>query len=178
MKLTGPSVALGAALLLSAGCQKQDIEPESPIICGWGFPQVEICTIAAAVQEKPAAQAGVLGDWQWLQTRYPTRGTAPTDTRVETPQSTGKNRVYRFTADRFIILEEGQPVFEKAYEVRFWGEGTNTVDPVLTIRTADPVSGYGVSVLRLDSGLSCLELINSYNDAGGDISLKKIIKSK
>ena len=65
-------------------------------------------------------------------------------------------------------------MFEKAYEVRFWGEGTNTVDPILTIRTADPVSGYGVSVLRLDSGLSCLELINSYNDAGGDISLKKI----
>ena len=58
--------------------------------------------------------------------------------------------------------------------MRFWGEGSNTVDPILTIRFANPGGSYGVSMLRLDQGLGCMALVNSYNDAGSDITLRKL----
>jgi hypothetical protein len=179
MKPTTFYVALASTLLLGTSCQKQEIEPASqPTLC-WSRPPLpdEACAITSWIQDKPAAQARLLGDWRWVRTSYPMRGVRPEDTRVETPNSIGKERIYRFTADRYIILENGQPVQDLPYSIGFQGEGTNMVDPELMLRTysaTTATAGGPASMLRLDSGLSCLELVNSYADAGGDISLKRV----
>ena len=93
---------------------------------------------------------------------------------VETPVSTRHERLFRFTANRYIILEAGQVVQDLPYDVKFWGEGTNAVDPVLLVHAYRSATHSSASILRIDQSGLCLELINSYGDAGGDLNLKKI----
>ena len=157
--------ALLASLLLSAGCQKE----EAAVV-----PPEEVCSVDVPVQDKASAKDALLGDWRWQQTRYPGRGRLTGVIPTETPRSTGHERLFRFTTDRYIILEDGQVVQDLPYDVKYWGEGTNAVDPVLLVRTYRPATGFSAgSILRIDQGKSCLQLINSYGDAGGDISLQR-----
>lgn len=175
MKSTTRCLALVGTLFLVTGCEKQALDDT---ICNMFPEMVATCAITSWIQDKPAAQASLLGDWQWLQTSYPTRGVPPENTRLETPRSTGKTRIYRFTADRCLILENGQTIQDLPYEIRFRGEGPNTVDPDLTLRVQSSATSFFVSLLHLDQGQECMQLVNSYNDAGGDINLKRMEKNK
>jgi hypothetical protein len=59
---------------------------------------------------------------------------------------------------------------EELYEIKFWGEGSNTADEILVVKFFKLTGEFqGASMLFLDTSGSCLTLVNSYNDAGGDL---------
>ncbi|WP_426059513.1 hypothetical protein [Hymenobacter sp. B1770] len=157
--------ALSTSLLLGVGCQTKEYSV---------WPLDEVCSVEFPILDKADAKAALLGDWQWQQTRYPGQSRLTGVVPTETPRSTGHQLLFRFTADRYLILKDGNVVQDLPYEVRYWGEGTNTVDPILLVRTYQAATGFsGGSILRIDPGKQCLQLVNSYGDAGGDLSLKK-----
>lgn len=169
MKNSVLSLALSVALLTNTGCKKEEVTVFN-----------EVCSVVDEIQSKEVAKAAIIGDWEWLQTESP-RPRGGTEATFETPQSTGKRKIYRFTDERFMVLENDIVIFNSTYDVKYWGEGTNSVDPVLLLHTywstTNSSSNLLVrSILRMDKGQACMEIINSYDDAGDDVSLKKIEK--
>jgi hypothetical protein len=160
------SFALLITLLASVGCQKEE-----------ALTIDEGCSLLDEVKSKEVAKVAIIGDWEWIQTEYPRRR-GGTEATFETPQNTGKRKIYRFTEKRFMILENDILIYDLPYDIKFWGEGTNTVDSNLALRTYRTSTNFSSSFLSLDQGLFCMKLINSYDDAGSDVTLKKIIKGR
>ena len=135
--------------------------------------QSEECLLEETIKEKELAKSAVIGKWKWIKTRYSSRGTKET---IETPLSTNKEKVFEFVGDKLNIYENGILILESNYEIKYWGEGTNTVDEQLNIWFFKPQTAEygGTSVLFLSTSSTCLKLVNSYDDAGGDLYLKRI----
>lgn len=134
-------------------------------------PSAEKCIVDNKVLSKELANALIIGKWEWLSTSYHRRGSGTT---VETNQTTGRSFIFEFTADN-LLIHENDAVSERLYEIRFWGEGTNTVDEALVLRTFN-ITGesQGQSLLFLNVSGNCLTLVNSYNDAGGDLNFIRV----
>jgi hypothetical protein len=168
MKNSVLSLALSAILLASIGCKKE----EAPVFD-------EVCSVLEEIQSKEVAKAAIIGDWEWVQTESPRRGS---ETTLQTPQSTGKQKTYRFTEERFVILEDNRVIFDSPYSIKYRGEGTNTVDPGLMLHTYWPATDSSPtflirSILVMDQGQFCMKIINSYDDAGDNVTLRKIVKT-
>lgn len=152
-------------LLIGATFALISCEAEEPLTL------TEECLLEERIDSKEAAKSAIIGEWHWVKTTYNLRGTAP---RVETPAQEGKKLIYRFTNNRLFVIENSNLVEELRYDIRFAGEGTNTVDPVLTIVFQKLNGTYtDRSMLALDKNTTCMQLINSYDDGGGDLSFKK-----
>ncbi|GAB2786560.1 hypothetical protein GCM10027275_33830 [Rhabdobacter roseus] len=135
--------------------------------------QEETCSVEDEVKRKETAQELIIGRWNWLKTTYLTRGA---DLSTQTPTTTQHSRVFEFGRDTLKIFENNALVKAQLYEIKYWGEGTNTVDDVLTVRYLDAEKKEltGVSILRLSTSGQCLMLVNSYNDAGGDVNFRRL----
>ena len=128
------------------------------------------CSIDNFVQSKETARTLIIGKWDWIKTTYIRRGFGTT---VETPLSTNRTFTLKFT-DKEVQIFENDTLTEQTYEIKFWGEGTNTVDDILVINfftlLGEP---QGTSMLLLNTSGTCLTLGNSYNDAGGNSNFKR-----
>ena len=131
------------------------------------------CSVEDAVKPKETAQQLIIGQWDWLKTTYHTRGSG---TSIHTPITTQRSQRFDFGRDTLKIFENNALVKTRLYEIRYWGEGTNMVDDLLAIRyfDAETKAATGVSILRLSTSGQCLTLVNSYNDAGGDATFRKV----
>ena len=129
------------------------------------------CFIDDKVNSKEQAKILILGNWNWVKTTYTRRGTGKT---TETPYSTNKELTYIVLDNKVQILENNN-LTEELYEIKFWGEGTNTVDEILTVRFFKLTGEFqGTSMLFLSPSGTCLTLVNSYNDVGGDMTFKRV----
>jgi hypothetical protein len=129
------------------------------------------CPIDNNIKSKETAYTLIIGKWNWIKTTYTTRGAGIT---TETPLSTQKTLTFEFTGEKVRILENSTLTEEK-YEIEFWGEGTNTVDDILVVRFFKLTGEFqGTSMLQLNTSGTCLTLVNSYNDAGGDLNFKRV----
>lgn len=89
-------------------------------------------------------------------------------------KETAKTLTFEFSGEKVRILENSTLTEEK-YEIEFWGEGTNTVDDILVVRFFKLTGEFqGTSMLQLNTSGTCLTLVNSYNDAGGDLNFKRV----
>lgn len=132
--------------------------------------QVTDCSIDSNVKSKETAKALIIGNWNWTKTTYTRRGTGIT---TETPLSTNKILTFEFT-DKKVRVFDNNDLTEELYEIKFWGEGSNTVDDILVVNFFKLTGEFlGTSMLFLDTSGSCLTLVNSYNDAGGDLNFKR-----
>jgi hypothetical protein len=127
--------------------------------------QIECSTDSDFVKTKDLAKNLIAGKWNWINTTYSGRGTGTT---IITPQSTNKIMVYEFTKGKLKMYTDNVLTDELDYTVQFWGEGTNTVDEILVVKYGSGQS----SMLFVNT--SCLRLVHSFNDAGGDLSFRKI----
>lgn len=129
------------------------------------------CFINDKVNSKEQARTLILGRWNWVKTTYTRRGTG---IMTDTPYSTDKVITYKFLENKVQILENNN-LTEELYEIKFWGEGTNTVDEILTVRFFKLTGEFqGTSMLFLSPSGTCLTLVNSYNDVGGDLTFKRV----
>ena len=84
--------------------------------------------------------------------------------------------VYRFGERHLQIYINDALVEAVDYELRYMGEGTNTVDEVIVIHFLDAQTGVAnsTSLVFLSSTFNSLKLVNSYDDSGGpDLYFKK-----
>lgn len=148
-------------ILLMGNCTYDNIENS----------HVTECSIMDIVKSKEQAQTLILGTWNWVKTTYTIRGTGTT---TETPYSTDKILTFKFIDNKVQIFENNN-LTEELYEIKFWGEGTNTVDDILAIRFFKLTGDFqGTSLLFLNPSGTCLTLVNSYNDAGGDLTFRRV----
>ena len=69
---------------------------------------------------------------------------------------------------------ETNDLTEELYEIKFWGEGSNTGDNILVVRFFGLTGEFqGASMLFLSTSGTCLTLVNSYNNEGGDLNFKR-----
>jgi hypothetical protein len=131
------------------------------------------CEINKKTESKEIAKKQILGEWIWVQTSTPSR--ALQTTIIETPKTTNKNYTYKFTESTLEIFENQELMNRVNYEVLYWGEGTNLQENLLTINFLYINSGNrrGRSILFLSESGTCMTLVNSYNDAGGDRNFVK-----
>lgn len=158
-----PKLLVYAVLLSSVGCADEGFEPAT----------VTVCSVTNAIESKEVATEQVTGTWTWAKTTYVNRLSGE---NAETPASTGKHITYTFREDRLTIAENSDVPDEFRYEIKYWAEGSASVDEdVLTLHTFDPASGNlaGASILQLDPSFNCLTLVNSYDDAGGDLTFRR-----
>ncbi len=124
------------------------------------------CSIDDIVKSKETAKTLIIGKWNWVKTTYTTRGTGIT---TETPLSTNKNLIFEFT-DKKLRVFDSNALTEELYEIKFWGEGSNTVDDILVVKFYKLTGEFqGTSMLFLSTSGACMTLVNSYNDVGGDL---------
>lgn len=150
-------IALGLTCLLF-GCANDNIITEQ---------ENDDCATENPVQTKDLAISLIVGKWNWIKTTYASRGTGTT---IITPESTNKKMTYEFTNDKLKIYTNGDITNEFNYKVQFWGEGSNNVDEILVVK----YDTGGTSILFINISGTCLRLVNSYNDVGGDLTLQKI----
>jgi hypothetical protein len=125
-----------------------------------------ICVEENSVTEKNQARKLILGKWEWIKTIYP----GWTDPIIETPESKNENRTYEFTEEKMNIYVNGNLTSEHKYVVQLWGEGTTLEEETLVVKFEE--TGWQ-SMLKISTSGKYLSLVNSYNDAGGDICLQK-----
>lgn len=150
-------IALGLTCLLFGCSNKNEITEQEYVDCATENP----------VRTKDLAKNLIVGKWDWTMTTYLRRGTGTT---IITPESANKKMTYEFTNDKVKIVTDGEISGELDYEVQFWGEGTNHVDEILVVKYGTG----GISILLIDISGTCLRLVNSYNDVGGDLTFQKI----
>ncbi len=124
------------------------------------------------IKSKAPAKAAIVGKWEWVETTYSSRGAEKV---TENPLTTNKTVVYEFERDTLSVYENDTLAEKLAYEIRHWGEGTNTVDEqlVIILRRAKTGEHLGTSIMFLSTASTCLRLVNSYDDAGGDMLFKR-----
>jgi hypothetical protein len=115
------------------------------------------------------AYSMILGDWVWISTAYSYRGS---ETYFETPQNTNNQINYIFTIDSLTILKNGVNVYKAKYSIGYFGENSNSPTDNLVVKYSYSDTSNGVSMLFLDK--KCMRLVNSYDDAGGNVTLKKL----
>ena len=120
------------------------------------------------------AKDAITGMWKWIKTYYPNRGG---NESIETPLSVNKEKTFEFLDDELRVFEDKVLVYETSYEIKYWGEGTNTVDELLMISFSeqDPGGYGGANVLFLSASSTCMRLVNSYKAGGGDLFLSREI---
>jgi len=132
--------------------------------------QITDCSTDDNVKSKETAKALIIGKWNWVKTTYTRRGVGIT---TETQLSTDKTLTFEFT-DKKVRVFDNNDLTEELYEIKFWGEGSNTVDDILVVKFFKLTGEFqGTSMLFLDTSGSCLTLVNSYNDVGGDLNFKR-----
>ncbi len=149
-------------LVIITSCNKNEKKDTTTPTCD--------CTnITAPIQQLSTASSTIIGEWIWVYTQSMGRGTPTT---YQTPQNTNKQITYQFTSDSLIIKENGVKTYSNKYAVGFFGDFNKTptdTDLVVKYLTAETITG--VSILYIDK--NCMLLVNSYNDAGGNILLKR-----
>lgn len=144
-------------LILASGCINHDVE-ESIIPCNCDNPTNQI----------DEANSMIIGEWSWISTAYPIRGS---ETIFETPQNTNNQINYIFTTDSMTILKNGANVYKAKYSIRYLGGSSNSQTDILVIEYSYSNTSGGESMLYLDK--KCMSLINSANDAGGNVLLAR-----
>ena len=146
------------ALIITSGCISHDVE-ESTISCNCDNPAKQL----------DVANSMILGEWTWISTGFHNRGS---ESYYETPQNTNSQITYKFSADTLTIIKNGTNIYKERYSVGHFGDITNTpTDTSLVVKYIHPDTSIGVSMLFVDN--NCMKLVNSYNDAGGVILLKR-----
>ena len=135
--------------------------------------QVTDCSVDSMVKSQETAKIKIIGKWDWVKTTYSGRGILTT---TQTPTTTNSNMNYEFKENTVSIYVNGQMTGELTYDIKYFGEGTNTVDDILVIRFFNTkTSQYSQStLLYLSTSFDCLTLINSHSDAGGDLTFRRL----
>lgn len=129
--------------------------------------------------EEPTAQTEtealkmLNGTWEWTQTRFASRGVKP---KIKTPESTGRKITVTFKPDNIAsVFENGKLVTTFQYSI------TRPMDEKLMISFK---GNEGQSVREyLEEGpltvsANTLHIAGGYNDAGSNISFKKLQPTK
>lgn len=125
------------------------------------------CYVEDAIKTKELAKLLIVGKWNWIKTTYASRGV---EKMILTPESENEIKTYEFTNNKLKIFSNDTLTEELNYTIQFWGEGTNTVDEILVV----VYETGGRSILFLNKSGDCLSLVNSYNDAGGDLNFVRM----
>jgi hypothetical protein len=145
-------------LIALAGCHRSEIK--SSAISG------SCCT--NRIPEDKAAQK-VMGTWKWIETTYFSENQGQL---LKTPLNTGKKLTYTFDRDSLIISSEGSVTDKIRYEIGMLKDITNfPQDTTLIIRLTDSRNQKRISLLHFCG--DNLVLVNSYNNLGGNIMLKR-----
>ena len=145
-------------LLLASGCINHEIE-ESIISCNCDNPAKQL----------DIANSLILGEWTWISTDFHNRGS---ESYFETPQNTNSQITYKFTADTLTIIKNGTNIYKERYSVGHFGDISKTpTDSSLVVKYIHSDTLVGISMLYIEN--NCMKLVNSYNDAGGDVLLTK-----
>ncbi|MBS1233834.1 MAG: hypothetical protein H6R34_398 [Bacteroidetes bacterium] len=146
-------------LITVSACQRN--EPESSAI------KKDCCT--NRIPEDKAATK-VMGTWNWIETTYfsETQGKL-----LKTPLNTGKKLTYTFDRDSLIISSEGSVTDRVRYEIGMLRDITRfPQDTTLIIRLSDSRDQKRISLLHFCG--DNIILVNSYNNLGGNIMLKRV----
>lgn len=159
MRINGVLI-LGLSLLISS-CAHDNIDKVD----------TTECPIDNIINSKDAATTLIVGKWSWARTTYKRKGVGIT---TETPLSAQKTLTLEFTGEKVRIIENST-LTEEQYEIKFWGEDTNIADGILAVKFFKMTGElHGTSMLLLNTSGTCLTLVNSYNDAGGDLNFKRV----
>lgn len=152
-------------LVLVFSCKKQDNQETTTTT----KPACDCNTITSPTKQLSLASFIIIGDWTWVYTETIGRGITKT---YQTPQKTNKQITYQFTSDSLIINENGVKTYSNKYAVGYFGDFNKTpTDTALVVKYLTSDTTTGVSLLFLDK--NCMLLVNSYDDAGGNILLKR-----
>lgn len=145
-------------LIIVSGCKNQDIE-KTTLSCNCDHPTNQLDTANSMIQ----------GEWTWVSTVFRRRGS---ESYYETPQNTTNQITYTFTADTLTIIKNVVNIYKSKYSIGHFGDFSNTpTDSSLVVIYSHSDTSIGVSMLLIDN--NCMQLVNSYNDAGGDVLLTK-----
>jgi hypothetical protein len=121
------------------------------------------------ISEDKAVQK-VMGSWKWIETTYFSENQGKL---LKTPLNTGKKLTYTFKNDSLIISSEGSATEKVCYEIGMLRDITSfPQDTTLIIRLTDSADQKRISLLHF-CGDSII-LVNSYNNLGGNITLKRV----
>lgn len=128
------------------------------------------CECTNPIKEKDIAWQMLIGEWTWVSTA--TKSKLNQGGHSLTPSNTNDQISYIFSADTLTIVKNGLKIYKEQYAVGYFGEYNSTPsDSTLVVKYLSNMQIADVSILRIDN--DCMQLINSYDDAGGDIKLKK-----
>lgn len=129
------------------------------------------CPTEKIVQSKESAAPLLIGKWEWIKTFYVNR---PDGTSVETSYSSGKQIFFDFKDDK-VIITENNIITEETYEIVASELNTALTEQQLKINFIKATGELRESsILRLSISGQCLTLVNSYDDAGGDLNFQKM----
>ncbi|GCC53405.1 hypothetical protein SanaruYs_36490 [Chryseotalea sanaruensis] len=129
------------------------------------------CPTDEIVRTKESAAALLIGKWEWIKTFYVNRASGNS---VETSFSSGKQITFEFKADK-VIVTENNIVTEETYEIVFFDINSSQAEQELKINfIAETGEIRESSILHISILGDCLTLVNSYDDAGGDLNFQKM----
>ncbi len=148
-------------LFLFNSCSDNDIQNQ--LIIG--------CPTEEVAQTKENAAALLIGRWEWIKTFYTNSAIG---NYVETSYSSGKQIFFEFTSNK-VIITENNIVTEENYEIIVDDAGVAVAEQQLKISfTTTTGELREISILRVSASGQCLTLVNSYDDAGGDLNFQKV----
>jgi hypothetical protein len=120
------------------------------------------------IPEDKAAKK-VMGSWNWIETTYFSEKQGEL---LKTPLNTGKKLTYTFNSDSLIISSEGSVTDKVRYEIGMLRDITRfPQDTTLILRLTDSRDQNRISLLHFCG--DNIILVNSYNNLGGNIMLKR-----
>jgi hypothetical protein len=129
------------------------------------------CPTDEIVRTKESAAALLIGKWEWIKTFYVNSASGY---YVETSYSSGKQITFEFKADK-VIITENNIISEETYEIIVTELNASLAEQVLKVNFINANGELRESsILRLSTSGQCLTLINSYDDAGGDLNFQKM----
>lgn len=148
-------------LILANSCSDNEMQEQLVIGC----PTDEI------VRTKESAAALLMGKWEWIKTFYVNRASGQ---YVETSFSSGKQITFEFKTDK-VIITENNIITEEAYEVIVSEFNVSLAEQELKVNFIKETGELRESsILRISILGDCLTLVNSYDDAGGDLNFQKV----
>lgn len=158
MKFNAPLFIL--VILLSLSCSDADLEKSLVIGC----PTEDI------VQIKEDAQRLLAGKWEWIKTFYINRASG---NYIETSYDAGKSIFYEFGIGK-VTITENNVSREETYEILVDEAMASFAEQQLKINFINANGELRESsLLLLSTTGQCLTLVNSYDDAGGDLNFQK-----
>jgi len=146
-------------LIIVTACHRN--EPESSAM------KNDCCT--NLIPEDKAAKQ-VMGSWKWIETTYFSENQGKL---LKTPLNTGKKLTYTFYSDSLIISSEGSVTDKVRYEIGMLRDITSfPQDTTLILRLTDSSDQNSISLLHFCG--DNIILVNSYNNLGGNIMLKRV----